>query len=733
MFGIDISKKIFIITILIFAVLTATFAFTYNIQLSNFLDLEQADTLKNVEKVQNVVSTEQSYLNNMVQDWACWDDTYRFIEDGNQEYIKVNLQNQTLTGLKVNVMLFVDDTGSLIYTKSIDINTGEEKPVPEELLELVESGIFSTKSEDDVVRGYVLLDENPMFISCHPILKTRYEGPVKGTLIFGRYFDNDLLSHFRETTRSSISMYRVDKDMPSDFQAKFQDFSGSPNRVIVEPFSEKRIAGYFELMDVSGQPALIMRADFPRDLYLNSERNLNYMYLFLLLTGLMTGAGVKFALDRLFVSRLVEIDNFVTGIRSEKDLSKRLFLKDNDELYRLSKEINGMLNEIELAEQELKAQEREKNVLLDSLNELVIFVNPQFSIIWANKAALEYMKMDLEKAKGIHLKTIPGLSGPLAKHLQLEEVFSTGNKESGEFTSDDGNSWFVQAIPVTDENGRIIGVLETCTDITGRKAIEKLLQEKQIAEIANHTKSEFLANMSHELRTPLNSIIGFSDLLYEQSFGELNEKQLKYVGNISKSGKHLLNLINDILDLSKVEAGKLELDYKEFEIASKLNMIKNLLSPIADRKNIKIEIDVDSRLTSIRADEARFVQIMYNLVDNAIKFSCKNNSVKIRAEIKEDLAEITVKDFGIGIRVEDQHKLFKPFSQVDAFSSKKFQGTGLGLSLVKKLVHLHGGYVWFRSNPGEGSTFAFAIPVHGNKRDGSDAGSGKKKRIAENS
>ena len=168
---------------------------------------------------------------------------------------------------------------------------------------------------------------------------------------------------FKEATRSSLLMYRVDRDMPSDFQTKLKNFSESPDRTIVEPLSEERIAGYFELKDISGQPALIMRADFPRDLYLHGEKTLNQMYFFLLLTGLMTGVGVKFALDRLFISRLVEIDNFVTKVRSEKDLSKRLTLKDNDELYRLSREINGMLNEIYLAEQELKAQEREKKVL----------------------------------------------------------------------------------------------------------------------------------------------------------------------------------------------------------------------------------------------------------------------------------------------------------------------------------------------------------------------------------
>lgn len=235
-----------------------------------------------------------------------------------------------------------------------------------------------------------------------------------------------------------------------------------------------------------------------------------------------------------------------------------------------------MLNEIYLTkqeyltEQELKVQEKEKKVLLDSLNELVIFIGPQLNIIWANKAALKHMQMSLQETVGVCLKEISGISGSLFRFLEIEQIFLNGSKKSGEFTAKDESTWLVQANPVADEDGKIIGVLETCRDVTEKKEAERLLQEKKLAEIANRTKSEFLANMSHELRTPLNSIIGFSDLLYEQAYGELNEKQLRSVGNISQSGKHLLDLINNILDLSKIEAGKLELDYEEFDVADKL-------------------------------------------------------------------------------------------------------------------------------------------------------------------
>nr|WP_275425579.1 PAS domain-containing sensor histidine kinase [Methanosarcina horonobensis] len=269
--------------------------------------------------------------------------------------------------------------------------------------------------------------------------------------------------------------------------------------------------------------------------------------------------------------------------------------------------------------------------------------------------------------------------------------------------------------PVFDVSGKLVAISNIAGDITEKKISENLLREKQLAEIANRTKSEFLANMSHELRTPLNSIIGFSDMLYEQVYGELNKKQLRAVGNISNSGKHLLNLINGILDLSKIEANKMEFNYREFELATKLDLVRNVLYPIAEKKSIEIEIDMDSKLTKIRADEDKFTRIMYNLVDNAVKFSYENSLVKIGARKKGDMVEIMVKDTGIGIKAEDQHKLFKPFSQVNSLSSKKSQGTGLGLSLVKQIVNLHGGYVWFRSEEGEGSTFAFVIPITAKK------------------
>lgn len=591
---IDISKKVLVITLLIFAILTAAFTLTHTMQLSNFLELEQADTLANVERVQNAVSTEQGYLDYLVRDWACWDDTYRFIEDSNRQYIDVNLQNEALSGINVNTMIYVNNSGSVVYAKSVDINTGKEQAIPKELLNWVENGTLLTKSENDTISSIILLEENPMFVSCHPILTTTCHGPVKGTLIFGRYFDPLLLDSFEKATRTSLMMHRTDREMPPDFKTKINNFSNLPGRAIVEPLSKERVAGYFELKDISSNPALIVRADFPRDLYLHGENTLNNMYFFLLLTGLMTGVGVKFALDRLFISRLTRIDDFVTKVRSEKDLSRRLSLIDNDELYRLSKEINGMLTEIYLTEQELKAQEREKKVLLDSLEELVVFVNADLNLIWANKAALECMDLRLQEAVGIFFKSAPGISKCLSEHMQLEEIFITGSKRSGEFVAKNGSIWFAQAIPVTNEDEKIIGTLITCKNITEKKKIEQL-QKKEI----NHRIKNNLQIVSSLLNLQAEK---FSDRKVIEAFKESESRILS------------MSLIHQEL----YESGKLN----SLDISSYLRkLIANLIKSY-NTENCNVQIDLDADNIYLCVDTAVSLGIIINeLFTNSIKYA----------------------------------------------------------------------------------------------------------------
>jgi signal transduction histidine kinase len=238
------------------------------------------------------------------------------------------------------------------------------------------------------------------------------------------------------------------------------------------------------------------------------------------------------------------------------------------------------------------------------------------------------------------------------------------------------------------------------------------IQEKgQQLEIANRHKSEFLANMSHELRTPLNAIIGFSEVLGERYFGELNPKQLEYANDIHASGKHLLSLINDILDLSKIEAGRMDLDLAEFDMPSALQNAMTLVRERAQRHGIKLDLQTDPALGPFYADERKFKQIMLNLLSNAVKFTPEGGKVGVTAKPNGSAVEIAVADSGVGIAAEDQEAIFEEFKQVGSDYTKKAEGTGLGLALTKRFIELHGGTIRVSSAPGQGSTFTITLPI----------------------
>jgi len=230
-------------------------------------------------------------------------------------------------------------------------------------------------------------------------------------------------------------------------------------------------------------------------------------------------------------------------------------------------------------------------------------------------------------------------------------------------------------------------------------------------EVANQHKSEFLANMSHELRTPLNAVIGFSEVLQQGMVGELNDKQGEYINYIHTSGSHLLSLINDILDLSKVEAGRMELDLTQFSVPMAIDDALTLVKERATRHGLSLESTFDEAVAEIHADERKFKQVMLNLLSNAVKFTPEGGRITITARAMSDTVEVSVTDTGIGIAPEDCEAVFEEFRQVGTHSEGKAQGTGLGLALTKKFIELHGGKIWLTSAVGKGSTFSFTLPI----------------------
>jgi signal transduction histidine kinase len=238
----------------------------------------------------------------------------------------------------------------------------------------------------------------------------------------------------------------------------------------------------------------------------------------------------------------------------------------------------------------------------------------------------------------------------------------------------------------------------------------KVEERTRELEIANRHKSEFLANMSHELRTPLNAIIGFSAMLRERLLGGLSDKQAEFIGDIHASGKHLLSLIDDILDLSKVEAGRMELNLSKVHVASAIDNALTLVRERATRHGIALSANVDDNIGEITVDERKLKQILLNLLSNAVKFTPEGGRIDVSARNLESRVEISVADTGIGIAPEDQAAVFEEFRQVGSDYTKKAEGTGLGLTLTRKFVELHGGMISLTSEPRSGSIFTFTLP-----------------------
>ena len=367
-----------------------------------------------------------------------------------------------------------------------------------------------------------------------------------------------------------------------------------------------------------------------------------------------------------------------------------------------------------------ESEERLKNII-NSINAGIVIIEPEnHCIVEANPAAINMIGGKMEDIIGsiCHRFICPAERGEcpitdLGKKVENAErvlIDMSGNEID-----------IMKSVLEIEFNGKK-HLLESFIDISEFKKVQKELKaSKEAAENANKTKSEFLANMSHELRTPLNHIIGFSELVLDPSFGELNETQEEYIRDIHESSAHLLSLINDILDLSKVEAGKMELEASTVAIK---NLIENSLVMIREKAvmhGIGLSIEMDGIPETITADERKIKQILYNLLSNSIKFTPDKGRVSICATllpndnpdvVNKSMIKISVSDTGVGIAPENIHRVFNYFEQVENTSTKKYQGTGIGLALTRRLVELHKGRIWVESDGKDlGSTFSFTIPA----------------------
>ncbi len=594
------SKSILAIVLTFATIILLLWIISRFLLLEKLNKLENENALQDLNRVTNTLAYITSELDNITTDWALWDDTFSFIIDKNTEYIEANLVDSTFRELRLNYMIFLDDTEQVVFSKALELETGEKIPLPSEIIPYLEIKRINSLEQyyENTASGFIFPENSPpLLISIKPILDSNGRGPTHGTLIFGRFLGTAEINKVEKMTSLSIGIINskgtsIPQGM-QDMYLKLVEGSG----ILIQPLDAEYITGYILLKDITNTPGTILKIGIPRSISQEGQSSIRYFLIVVSIMCLIFGLMAVISAEKGGLAKLKSLADSVENIAVSGKTTGRLPLKGKDEISSLTSHINHMLASLQQSEKILNEK---------------------------------------------------------AEHLQT-------------------------------------AVIE--------------------AQLANKAKSEFLSGVSHELRTPLTAIIGLGQLLQKKYYGNLNMKQLEYINDILDSSNHLLSLINDILDLAKIEAGKSTLELTEARVRELMDSSLLLVKESANKKRLTLKLDIPADILdqSITVDRRRFRQIMINLLTNAIKFT-NNGSVTISAANTINHLEIVISDTGIGINNEEQKKIFDAFYQVQSGTTGKSPGTGLGLSLARRFVEQHQGKLWVESEgTGKGSRFHFTI------------------------
>ncbi|WP_373534795.1 CHASE4 domain-containing protein [Microcoleus sp.] len=840
-------KTLSIVGITIAGLTSILYAASSSILLSSLVKAEEQEATQVVKGALNVFGQTADDFNLRFADWSAWDDNYAFIQNGNKEFIASNLIPEGLANVRVNIALFVNTSGKIVYGTGFDSQKVKLTPVPEALKKRISLSdpLLQHPNIKSSLAGILLLPSGPILIASRPIVTTKNTGPIRGTLIFGRNLDAVAIARISKITRLPLIVHTVNEaQLPADFVEARKKLSGK-KPILVRRVSEDLMAGYALIRDIYDRPALLLRVDIPREIYRQGQISLLYLLVSVTLAGIGFVGCTLLLLEYLVLSPLSGLASSVNRVSSSQDLSMRLQVTGEDELSDLAHTINGMLGAIASAENEQLEEKARYRAVVEQATDCIFLWDAQTKrLLEANTAFRNLLDYSLEAISQLTIYDITAYSQDLIdsnieslltdKKFKMGEVLyqrrdgscvdvevsasviSYGGREiictvvrditerkqaeaelraSEErykllFKHNPHPMWvydletlefiavnqaaihhygytreefldmtvadiyppqelprLLQNISQVDadidfaslwqhqkKDGRIIDVeitsyalifdsknaeLVMAHDVTDRLQAEaELYKAKEAAEAANLAKSQFLANMSHELRTPLNAIIGYSEILQEDALDLGEENFISDLTRIHNAGNHLLGLINDILDLSKIEAGHAELELTTFNLSDAIQDVAKTVQPLFLRNTNRLNIECPNDIGELHSDKIKFTQILFNLLSNAAKFTEKGTITLSVEKIKNEQNSLDAEQFifkctdtGIGITPEQLQKLFQPFTQADASTTRKYGGTGLGLAIAQKYSEILGGEITVNSEFGKGSTFTLMLPA----------------------
>lgn len=722
----------------------------HNILMSSFSTLEQEIVLRDLDHALHNFEDDSASMERALENWSRSDDSYEFIQDNNSDYVNTNLNDATFVSLNINLMMFLNSAKQIVYTKAVDSDPTSQSRLLQDFEGYARSeDRFLPLTTSTETTGFVNVAGFPLLIVSRPVLHTDGSGPSVGTLIWGQLLDSERLAAISESLHASLDLRNLTvPNLPSDFRAAQTTLSPSTSQTLT-PVNETTISGYALLNDIYAQPTFILKTTQEREIYEHAQASEISVAIALGIVGVIAVVVVLLVLERVVFSPLERLSKRVSQIGVNADFSMRLPVIGNDELTLLSSRVNTMLNTVSQSRGTLRTliDNLPDNVFVKDSNSRIIIDNIAHARLLGNstpdqvigKSDFDFFPHDLAQAY----------------YDDEQRIIQTGESliNIEEPTIDpEGNQRWLQTskILIRNEEGGIFGIVGINRDVTEqreaereldrllhleqeqRAGLEKLVNELQQlntkleltnteleqaekkAEEASRAKSSFLANMSHELRTPLNAIIGYSELIEEECIDQQRDDFIPDLRKIQAAGKHLLALVNDILDLSKIEAGRMDLYIESINVPVVISDISVTIAPLMDKNANTLTVNCPADLGTIDADLTKIRQIIFNLLSNAAKFTTNGQitlDVSRQSTPSGDWIFAKVSDTGIGMTPAQLDNLFQDFSQADASTTRKYGGTGLGLSISRRFAQMMEGDITVESEYGKGTTFTLQLPA----------------------
>jgi len=723
-------KFIIIVGVILISAIGLTYAASRLIFIKGLEDIEELNVSNQVEQALGALSYLIYDLEADTADWATRDDTYDFIEDVDEEYILSNLGNETFAVLKLNLMIFLDSSGSIVFSKAVDLENEEEIPIPEDLPGYLsgDSPLLSGPGTQSNFSGIISLKQGPMIFASQPILTSEDEGPAHGTLVFARYLNTSTINELSQVTLFPITVRSISALENPDFKEALAPLLGGKS-IFVKPLDSQQIGGYTLLEDVYGRSAIILKVEVPRDTYQLGQRVTSYYILSVLGVGILAAAFIWLLIQRSVLNRVNLLIRGIDHIAESGDTSTRIQMTGRDEVGLIAGTINGMLGALEEAGRDIRDSEMRYRLLAENVTDVIWTMDNELRLTYVSPSVISLTGYTAEEAINTTLEeSIDTDTFEAAKTAFIEEIarssLSRGDRQSPpeyeiQLKRKGGSTiWTeIRMSAMLGSDGQPVGFVGIARDITERKQAAEELQQRyeeeralrQRLEEEIQKRVEFTRALVHELKTPITPVLAATELLLDEV---KEEYTIRLVQSIDRSASNLNRRIDELLDLARGEMDMLQLNRELLDMTTILNEIANEMIPVAISNRQTMTFDIPVSLPPVLADRERLRQIVMNLLNNAFKFTPENGEITLKAGTDRDNIVVEVHDTGSGINEEDQERLFEPYFR-RVGDRERLSGLGLGLALAKRFVELHGGQIWVKSQKGTGSIFCFSLPITG--------------------